>query len=90
MCFKHPWTSAAVLANPRFAHTALRRLPFGPSFDTLGSFYGREVASAFDIWGVQIWTWSPYAVVAKLPPWTSESLCIATGNSDGFILVIVV
>eukprot|EP00435_Cladocopium_sp_Y103_P026428 s1846_g6.t1 len=25
-----------------FAHTALRRLPFGPSFDTLGSFYGRE------------------------------------------------
>eukprot|EP00434_Breviolum_minutum_P038483 symbB.v1.2.034136.t1/scaffold4336.1/size40998/2 len=26
-----------------FAHTALRRLPFGPSFNTLGRFYGREV-----------------------------------------------
>ena len=37
-------TCPATLAgpSPRFFHTALQRLPFGPSFDSLGAFYGRE------------------------------------------------
>ena len=38
-----------VFSWSRFAHTALRRLPFGPSFNALGSFYGREAGNRMSV-----------------------------------------